>query len=48
MTKGYVPSSKLSDVKQDSKEQFKTIGTSFLPKLNPFKSLQFKCMQTGV
>ena len=38
MTKGYVPSSKPSDVKQDSKEQFKTIGTSFQPKLNPFKS----------
>ena len=36
MTKGYVPSSKLSDVKQGSKEQFKTKGTSFLPKLNPF------------
>ena len=38
MTKGYVPSSKPSDVKQDSKEQFETIGTSFQPKLNPFKS----------
>ena len=38
MTKGYVPSSKPSDVKQDPKEQFKTIGTSFQPKLNPFKS----------
>ena len=29
MTKGYVPSSKPSDVQQDSKEQFKTTGTSF-------------------
>ena len=38
MTKGYVPSSKPSDVQQDSKEQFKTTGTSFQPKLNPFKS----------
>ena len=38
MTKGYVPSSKPSDVKQDSKEQFETIGTSFQPKLNPFQS----------
>ena len=38
MTKGYVPSSKLSDVQQDSKEQFKTTGASFQPKLNPFKS----------
>ena len=42
MTKGYVPSSKPSDVQQDSKEQFKTTGTSFQQKLNPFKS-QFKC-----
>ena len=47
MTKGDVPSSKPSDVQQDSKEQFKTTGTSFQPKLNPFKS-KFKCMQTGV
>ena len=38
MTKGYVPPSKPSDVQQDSKEQFKTTGTSFQPKLNPFKS----------
>ena len=38
MTKGYVPSSKPSDVQQDSKEQFKTTGTSFQEKLNPFKT----------
>ena len=39
MTKGYVPSSKPpSDVQQDSKEQFKTTGTSFQPKVNPFNS----------
>ena len=38
MTKGYVPSSKPKDVQLDSKEQFKTTGTSFQPKLNPFKS----------
>ena len=38
MTKGYVPSSKPSDVQQDSKEQFKTTGTSFQPNLNLFKS----------
>ena len=38
MTKEYVSSSKPSDVQQDSKEQFKTTGTIFQPKLNPFKS----------
>ena len=38
MTNGYVPSGKPSDVQQDSKEQFKTTGTSIQPKSNPFKS----------
>ena len=38
MTKACVPFSKPSDVQQDSKEQFKTTGTSFQPNLNLFKS----------
>ena len=32
------PSSKPSNVKQDSNEQFKTTGYLFKPKLNSFKS----------
>ena len=32
------PSSKLNDVKQDSKEQLKLQVISFQPKLNSFKS----------
>ena len=42
------PPSKPSDVKQDSKEQYKTTGYQFSAKIEFLLSFWFKRMHTGV